>query len=109
MASEYKILGQLACAATTEEAVYKVPADTQAIVSSVVICNRTASAVTFRLYISVNDQATGDKDYLYYDVSLPGNDTFTITAGYTMGAADEMRFYCSAASCSVNVFGVEIT
>ena len=108
MAIEYKILGQLACAVTTEEAVYKVPASHQAIVSSVVICNRTAVPVTFRLYVSIDDAVTGDKDYLYYNVTLPANDTFIATIGMTMGSADELRFYCSAASCSVNAFGMEI-
>lgn len=109
MSSEYKVLGQLACAATTEEAVYKVPSAKQAVISTVVICNRTSSSVTFRLYVAVDDAATDNKMYLYYDASLPGNDTFTATLGITMGADDELRFYCSAASCSVNAFGVEIT
>ncbi len=108
MAIEYAVLGQLACAATTEEAVYKVPAAKQAVISSVVICNRSASPVTFRLYIAPDDAATDNKHYLYYDVSLPANDTFVATIGITMGSADEMRFYCSAAQCSVNAFGCQI-
>ena len=108
MANDYKILGQLACAATTEEAVYKVPASHAAVISSVVICNRTSSAVTFRLYVNQGDGATGNKDYLYYDVSLPGNDTFVATIGITMAATDEMRFYASAASLSVNAYGNEL-
>jgi methenyltetrahydromethanopterin cyclohydrolase len=108
MATNYKVLGQLACASTTEETVYACPAATQAIITSVVICNRTASAVTFRLYLAPDDAVTGDKQYLYYDVSIPGNDTFVATIGICMGSTDDLRFYASAASLSVNAFGCEI-
>ena len=108
MANDYKILGQLSCAATAEEAVYTVPANHAAVISTVVVCNRTASSVTFRLYVTQGGGSSGNKDYLYYDVTLPGNDSFVATLGITLAATDKLRFYCSAASCSVNAFGNEL-
>lgn len=109
MAETRKVLGQLSCAALTEETVYAVPAATQVVISSVVFCNRSVTATTFRLYIGVADAATDNKQYIYYDVALPGNDSFVCTIGITMGALDDMRVYVGAATVSVTVYGVEIT
>lgn len=96
-------------AATTEADVYTVPAATQAVVSSIVVCNRSAVATTFRVYVAVAGIATADKQYLYYDVPIPGNDTFIATVGVTLGAGDVVRAYAGAATVSVGLFGVELT
>jgi len=104
-----KVLGQSHPNATTATTVYTVPASTQAVVSSIVICNQSATATTFRIWIAVNGAGDGNTQYLYYDVSLPGNDTFVITIGITLGAADLIRAYVGAATVSINVFGVEIS
>lgn len=108
MAETMKVLGQLACAATTAETLYTVPGATQAVVSSVVVANRSAAAVTFRLSARVAGAGADNKQYLYYDVSVPANDTFVATLGITLGAADVLTFYASAAQLSVNAFGTEI-
>jgi hypothetical protein len=107
MADVLKVLGQLDVPATTETDLYTVPALTQTTTSSLVVCNRTGGAITFRVSVSVNDAATSDKDYLYYDVSLNGNTTQTSVLGLSLGENDTMRLYASATGLSVNLFGVE--
>lgn len=109
MADVIKILGQLACAATTEETVYTAPNLTQTTISAITICNRSAADVTFRLYVAAGGESTGNKQYLYYDHTLPANATKTVGMGVTLNQTDEIQFYASAASLSINVFGVETT
>lgn len=109
MAVTRKVLGQSAPSATTETELYTVPGATTAVVSTITICNRGASAATFRVSVSVNDVATANKDYIYYDVALAANDTFAATMGITLGANDTIRVYASSANLSFNLFGQEMT
>ena len=109
MPATLKVLGQLAPNATTEGDLYTVAAATTAVASSVVICNRNSAAATFRVSVSVGGAATATKDYLYYDVTLGGNDTFVATIGMSLGAADKVRVYGSTANLSYTLFGQEVT
>jgi len=109
MATTVKNLGQVATAATTETDLYTVPGATSAVCSSIVICNRGATVATFRVSHAVGGGATANKDYLYYDVTLAGNDTFIATIGITMAATDKIRVYASTANLSFNLYGQETT
>lgn len=104
----YKVLGQSAPGATTETDLYTVPSATQTIVSSIVVANRNAADATFRLSVSVNGAATANKDFLAYDVVVPGNGQYTATLGVTVDATDVIRVYASSANLSFNAFGSEI-
>lgn len=106
MAQTLKVLGQSAPGATTETDLYTVPAATTAAVSSIVVCNRSTSA-TFRISISVTGSATANKDYIYYDQTVPANDTFIATIGATVGATDKIRVYASSANLSFSAYGAE--
>lgn len=109
MPTTRKVLGQSSPAATTETVVYTVPASTEAIISTLTVCNRDATAASFRVGISVGGGALGAADYIYYDLLAPPNDTFTATIGLTLAAADEVRVYASTANLSFNIFGQEST
>jgi hypothetical protein len=109
MAEIYKILGQVSPLATAETALYSVPVATAAVVSTFTICNRGASAATFRVSVSPAGAATAAKDYLYYDLLLAANDTFAATFGVTLATGDAVRVYASKATLSFNVFGTERT
>jgi hypothetical protein len=105
----YKILGQSAPSATTPTDLYTVPSSTSAVISSIVICNRGTTATTFRVSITPTNTATTSKDYLYYDVTLAGNDTFIATVGITLTTSNIVRVYAGNANLSFNLFGTEIT
>ena len=109
MATAYKILGQSNPSATTETDLYAVPSATETIVSSIIVCNQAASAGTFRISVSADGAATAAKDYLYYDVSIPANDTFIATVGLTIDATDKIRVYASSANMSFSAWGSEIS
>ena len=109
MPTIYKILGQQAPAATTPVDLYTVPAATATVVSSVIVANRGASPATFRVSFSIAGASTTDKDYIYYDVPINGNDTFIATIGVTLAATDKIRVYSSIANLTFQAFGSELT
>lgn len=104
-----KVLGQAALAATTLTDVYTVPSGKQAVVSTITVSNNSSSATSFRIAVAVAGLADTAKQYLYYDVTLAGNDTFAATLGITLGSTDVIRAYAGAATVAVNIFGSEIT
>lgn len=109
MAEIFKVLAQSAPAATTETDLYTVPASTNTTLSSIVICNRSAVAVTFRITIAIAGAVTSNAQYIYYDQPLDANSSFIATIGITLAATDKIRIYASTANLSFNVFGVEVS
>ena len=109
MANVYKILGQAATSATTPTDLYTVPSATSTVCSSIVVCNRGGTATTFRVSISAAGAATANKDYVYYDVTIAGNDTFVATVGFTLATTDKVRVYAGNASLSFSLYGTEIS
>ena len=109
MANAYKVLGQSAPVAITPTDVYTVPAATEAVVSTIIIANRAATAGTYRISVRPDGAAQSDLHYIAYDVIIVANDSTTLTVGITLNAADVITLYCSSADMSINVFGTEIT
>jgi hypothetical protein len=109
MANAYKVLGQIAPAATTATAIYTVPSATEAVVSSVTIAERGGSAATFRLAVRPDGAALSNEHYIAYDVAISANDTVILTLGLTLDATDILQAYASSADLSFNAFGTEIT
>jgi len=109
VADVLKVLGQVDTAATTVTTLYTVPDATVTTISSIVVANRTGSAITFRLSVHVGGASADDKQYLYYDKSVAANDSLTIVIGITLNQTDVLKVYASAVDMSFNVFGVETT
>jgi len=109
MATTYKVLGQSAPAATTQADLYTVPAATEAIVSTITVANRGASAGTYRVYVRPAGASVANQHYLIYDASLSANSTDTMTLGITLAATDVVSVYASTANFSFNAFGTELT
>ena len=107
MSDIIKALGQLDSSATTQQTLYTVPDLTQTTVSSFVACNRTGSAITFRLRINIAGASDDDKQFLYYGKSVAANDTFTAVIGMCLGQKDVVKTYASATNMSFTLFGVE--
>jgi len=109
MASVYKVLGQSNPSATTLTDVYTVPGATSAVVSTIVVCNRSLVPTTYRLGIAPAGAGTALQHYLAYDAPIDANETITFTLGLTLAATDVVRIYAVLATISVNVFGEELT
>jgi hypothetical protein len=104
----YKVLGQSAPSATTNTDVYTVPSDTQTIISTIVVSNRSASARTYRLAVRPNGATIANQHYIAYDVPIAANDSTALTLGITIDAADVITVYASTADLSFNIYGSEI-
>ena len=109
MAEAYKILGQSKPSATTLTTAYTVPASTSAAVSSIIVCNQSATATSFRISLAIAGAADTTAQYAYYDVPIGGNETFVATIGVTLATTDLIRVYATLATLSFNIMGIEIT
>jgi hypothetical protein len=104
-----KILAQTNPSATTLTDSYTVPGATSTTISSIVVANRSATPTSFRVSVAAAGAADNNKQYLYYDLAIPGNDTFIATVGITLATTDVLRVYATLATLSFNIFGVEIS
>jgi len=109
MPTTFKVLGQSAPSATTDTDLYTVPADTSAVISTIVVANRATTAATYRIAIRPNGATLAALHYLAYDVSVLGSDSITLTLGITLAATDVVTVYSSTANLSFSIFGSEIT
>jgi len=109
MANAYKVLGQSAPSATTDTDVYTVPSATEAVISTIVIANRSASDATYRIAVRPDGATIADEHYVAYDITVGARDSTGLTLGITMKASDVMTVRASTADLSFSVFGSEIS
>jgi hypothetical protein len=109
VATIYKVLGQSEPAATTATSLYTVPSSTEAVISTIVVANKAASAGSYRIAIRPAGATLEDKHYIAYDVAIAANDSTALTLGITLAATDVVTIYASSADMSFNAFGSEIS
>lgn len=102
-----KVLGQVAPSATTNTTLYTVPSGMSTVSSTLKVCNRGGTATTFRVAIRPAGATLANEHYIYYDVSIPANDSFSATEGYTFTATDVVTVYAGNANLSFSLFGDE--
>lgn len=109
MANAYKILGQVGDASALDVALYTVPAATETVISSIIVCNRESAANTFRIAVKSDGGSVADEDYIAYDTTIEANDTITLTLGITVNASDIISVGASDSNVTFNIFGTEIS
>jgi hypothetical protein len=109
MATNYKVLGQSAPSATTATSLYTVPSATEAVISTISVCNRGSASGTFRLSVRPDGTALANQHYLVYDASVAAKDTLFLTVGATLDASDVLEVYASTGDFSFNAYGSEIS
>lgn len=110
MATEtYKVIAQRSPAAATLETLYTVPASTQAVLSTIIVANRSGTKTNYRIAVSPAGAAVSNEHYIAYDTEILGNDSHEITLGITLSATDVIRVYATLATLSFNAFGVQVT
>ena len=107
MAINYKTLGQLAPVATTNTDLYTVPASTQAVCSTLAICNRGAST-TFRVAVRPAGATLADQHYIVYDIWVNQYDAVFLTLGVSLAATDVITVYAGSSTLSFSLFGSEV-
>lgn len=108
MANTYKVLGQLAPAATTLSTLYTVPSATSAVCSTLVIANTGTSATTARVAIRPAGASLDVKHYIIYDVLISAGDSTFLTLGISLATTDVVSVYANLATLSFSLFGTEV-
>ncbi len=106
-----KILGQdVPSVINTEKDLYFTPADRQSVISSIVVTNESAGAITFKLAVvpDKDNTTTAVKHYIRFNksIAIAGNDD--IKLGITMDEFSVIRFEASSVLVGFSVFGVEL-
>lgn len=109
MARAYKILGQSNPSATTETNLYAVPSATEAVISTITICNTASAAATYRISAVPSGDTAATKNRIAFDASVPGNDTIALTLGLTLSSSGSLNVYASSASIAFGAFGTELS
>jgi hypothetical protein len=109
MPTTYKVLGQVAPSATTNTTLETVPSATQAVVSTITVCNRAATSATYRIAVRPAGATLANEHYIAYDATVAANDSTFITIGVTLSATDVITVYASSANLSFSAFGSEIS
>jgi len=109
MTTSYKILGQSNPSATTNTTLYTVPSATEAVVSSISICNLASSSATYRIAVRPDGASIANVHYIAYDVTVGAADTTILTVGLTLNAADVITVYGSTANLVFHAYGSEIS
>ena len=105
----YKVLGQSNPAINTVTTLYTVPGATSAVVSTVAICNQSATPASFDLAVRPAGATLEAKHYVSYRALLAGYQTTTLTLGITLAATDVISCNANTNTVSFNVFGSEIS
>jgi hypothetical protein len=100
MATVTKVLARTA-AATSSTTLYTVPSATTAVVTNIVICNPTASAVTASITINAID--------LLGSVSIAANSVFGFDLKQVVPATQIIAGSASSTSVDFHISGVEIS
>ena len=77
--------------------------------SSIIICNQSGTATSFRVAVLPGGGTVATTDYIYFNLPISGNDTFIATIGLTLAATDEIEVFAALATLSMSVYGTEIT
>lgn len=105
----YRVLGQNRPASAIQVDLYEVPADTETVVSTIMVCNVNSVADSFGISIAVGGEGDDPKQYIASNVPIAGNTAVDFTVGITLGAADVIRVVSGNGDCAFNAFGEEIS
>jgi len=111
MAFQEKELGQARENSTDAVSVYSPPVDIiSTIITSVILCNTTGSAATYRLFHSFGGTTYDESTALFFTVSLAANSTIDLETFIVMTNPDGNFAYRTgtANAITISVYGAEI-
>jgi hypothetical protein len=106
-----KVLGQANPTASTSTVLYTVPASTQAVGSTLVVCNLDTTGViaTYSIAVVPSGQTLANKHYTHYTQAVDARKSVRLTLGWTLAAGDKVYILASTANVAFNLFGSELT
>lgn len=108
MATTYKILGQITGSTSVTSSVYTVPAAKSAVVSSVILANRSSTSSTYSLAVIPSGSSLDVKNWIALGVPISGSDSTALTLGVTLATGDSIQLN-GLSTGSISVFGSEIS
>lgn len=110
MPTVYKVLAQSYPSAATNTTLYTVPSATQAVISTINVCNlSTTGGDIVSIAIRPAGATIANQHYIFFNEPVAPSSSLSITAGITMAATDVMTISSAFGTCSFNVFGSEIS
>jgi hypothetical protein len=112
MAQNFKRLGAINPSGNTQTNVYVVPASTEAVISTIAICNQSAANVSYSLIVmppgSFNAAAAA-ADFVVRGAVVPAADSIILTIGLTANAGTVIAANTNNPNVSFSIFGSEIS
>ena len=112
MAQNFKRLGAINPSGNTQTNVYVVPASTEAVISTIAICNQSATNVSYSLIVmppgSFNASAAA-ADFVVRGAVVPAADSIILTIGLTANAGTVIAANTNNPNVSFSIFGSEIS
>jgi hypothetical protein len=110
MPTNYKVLGQSNPAIQTYTTLYTVPASTQAVISTISICNANSSSnANYSIAIRPAGEAIAAKHFLTSNNVVGSLDTIMLTVGLTLGNTDVVTVWTTNPNISFGLYGSEVT
>ena len=105
----YKILGQAAPAGGSPAPLYQVPANHQAVGSTLNVCNRNPDTpLSYSIAVVPAGQTLNAQHYIAYNKRIDGGDHRPLTIGWSLNAGDQVVVVASMPDLSFTLFGCEI-
>jgi hypothetical protein len=112
MAQNFKRLGAINPSGNTQTNVYVVPASTEAVISTIAICNQSQVNVSYSLIVmppgSFNASANAP-DFVVRGAVVPAADSIILTIGLTANAGTVIAANTNNPNVSFSIFGSEIS
>ncbi len=103
-----KVLGQ-ATPSTTATSIYSPDSGNVGIIKTIVVCNTTAGALTFRIFLDDNGTTYSTATALFYDVSIAANTSLIYNVYIPMNDSNgNLAVRSSATGVAFTVSGAEI-
>jgi hypothetical protein len=109
MPTNYKVIGQSAPSAASNTTLYTVPSSTQAVISTVIVCNTSSSADAFSIAVRPAGETLANKHYIFNGEPIGGNSSFIATVGMTLATTDVVTVFSSNGTSSFNAYGSELS
>lgn len=112
MPTIYKVLAQSAPSNTAVFNVYTVPAATNTIVSTLMVCNRGAANAQYSIAVVPGGAAIANQHYIAFNAAVPANDSISITVGMSLAATDNVSVQANTIGVNnlgFTLFGTEIS
>ena len=102
-----KVLGQSYPSAATATTLYTCGVANGTVVSTINVCNTSATADTVRIAVRPAGATLANQHYVAYNLTIPANSQYTFTGGVTLANTDVITIYSTNGTTAFGAFGQE--